>query len=74
MHECPECGLYCDCDGEDMHQPAPIHCTCDHEGSGMDAEYEDFDDLDVCHHGVGFDEEYEDCEDEIAAEEAEEAR
>lgn len=36
MHECPVCGMYCDCDGEDMDQPAPGDCTCDHEGSGLD--------------------------------------
>jgi hypothetical protein len=36
MHECPICGQYCDCDGEDMDQEAPDDCTCEHEGSGLD--------------------------------------
>ena len=36
MHECVICGLYCDCDGEDLDQPAPLLCSCDHEGSGLD--------------------------------------
>jgi hypothetical protein len=26
MHECPECGMACDCDGEDHGQPAPDDC------------------------------------------------
>ncbi len=36
MHECVICGLYCDCDGDDLDQPAPMLCSCDHEGSGLD--------------------------------------
>ena len=28
MHECPECGFACDCDGEDLWQPAPAICEC----------------------------------------------
>ena len=28
MHECPICGYECDCDGEDMSQPAPDDCRC----------------------------------------------
>ena len=27
-HECPECGMQCDCDGEDHDQPAPDDCAC----------------------------------------------
>lgn len=61
MHECPECGFYCDCDGEDLDQPAPRNCSCSHEGSGLDQEDCDGDDLDRCHHGVGWDEECEQC-------------
>lgn len=26
MHECPECGSYCSCDGEDHHQMPPDDC------------------------------------------------
>lgn len=44
MHECPECGMCCDCDGEDMDQPAPADCCCDHEGSGLNEDYEMYDD------------------------------
>lgn len=31
MHECDECGYYCDCDMEDHDQPQPVDCThiCD---------------------------------------------
>ena len=31
MHECPICGMDCDCDGEDVWQEAPADCThvCD---------------------------------------------
>lgn len=27
MHECEVCGMYCDCDGEDMHNPQPDNCV-----------------------------------------------
>lgn len=74
MHECETCGSYCDCDGEDLHQPAPIDCTCAHEGSGVDQEDLPFDDddpdeSDYCHHGISFDEECEDCLEEEENEE-----
>ncbi len=36
MHECVVCGMQCDCDGEDLDQPAPLNCSCSHEGSGLD--------------------------------------
>ena len=36
MHECDICGQYCDCDQEDIDQPCPDDCTCDHEGSALD--------------------------------------
>jgi hypothetical protein len=44
MHECPVCGMYCDCDGEDLDQPAPVICSCDHEGSGLDEDGIPYDD------------------------------
>lgn len=28
MHDCPECGRACYCDGEDHLQPAPPDCLC----------------------------------------------
>lgn len=43
MHECEICGMYCDCDGEDLDQPAPLDCDCDHEGSGLDEDGDPFD-------------------------------
>lgn len=65
MHECVTCGLYCDCDGEDIDQPAPMRCTCSHEGSGLDTSgspiYDDDFNEDCCHHGVSFDDECEEC-------------
>jgi hypothetical protein len=39
MHDCPNCGQACDCDGEDTWLNAPPDCTC---CDGMD--YEDDDD------------------------------
>lgn len=33
MHECPECGSACDCDGEDHEQPAPNDCSHDCEAN-----------------------------------------
>jgi len=36
MHECPDCGMACDCDCEDLEQDAPDDCSCDHEGSRLD--------------------------------------
>ncbi len=30
MHECPECGMVCDCDGEDVWNDAAAE-TCEHE-------------------------------------------
>lgn len=29
MHECPWCGMVCDCDGEDTWLNAPMDCQCD---------------------------------------------
>lgn len=29
MHTCRECGMMCDCDGEDHDQPAPPDCQHD---------------------------------------------
>lgn len=28
MHECQNCGTYCDCDGEDLDQPQPPDHVC----------------------------------------------
>jgi len=30
MHECPDCGDVCDCDGEDMWQSWPYNKDCEH--------------------------------------------
>lgn len=40
VHECPECGLMCDCDSEDHAQPAPTECECEinHEEEGWDSD------------------------------------
>jgi hypothetical protein len=27
VHECEDCGMICDCDGEDMHNPQPDDCV-----------------------------------------------
>lgn len=45
-HDCPDCGEYCTCDGEDFfHSEAPDYCEhCDPEG-GEDLD-DDFDDSD----------------------------
>lgn len=43
MHECPDCGMVCDCDGEDTWNPPPPDCRCalvDCETSD-DAEYDE---------------------------------
>ena len=46
MHECPECGQACDCDGEDTwhdwDSDEAEECICDHEGSGLDEDGEDY--------------------------------
>lgn len=39
MHECPECGMACDCDGEDVWNDAPPDCN--HE---CDIQYDEGDD------------------------------
>lgn len=31
MHECPECGQTCDCDGEDLWHSWPFNLDCTHE-------------------------------------------
>lgn len=41
-HECGVCGMYCDCDGEDMHNPQPP--DCEHLRRDCTEEYEEFDD------------------------------
>lgn len=42
MHECPECGQACDCDGEDVWHAWPYNLTCRHgceEDDDLDADY-----------------------------------
>lgn len=46
MHECPDCGEQCDCDGADHQQPAPEDCkhTCeppDDSDDWVQYDYED---------------------------------
>lgn len=43
MHECDECGTYCDCDGEDLDQPCPSDHNCINPQCGED-DNEPFDD------------------------------
>jgi hypothetical protein len=44
MHECPECGQACDCDGDDLWQDAPAMCRC--ACDDLDAADDDDDDDD----------------------------
>jgi len=43
-HECDQCGMYCDCDGEDMHNPQPPTCVhftpgnCDADDDSADGD------------------------------------
>lgn len=44
MHDCPDCGMACDCDGEDHEQPTPddcIGCGCEEDGEELRDDYED---------------------------------
>jgi hypothetical protein len=46
VHECEDCGLICDCDGEDMQNPQPddcVHLTTPGECSADDDEFGDDD-------------------------------
>lgn len=38
MHDCPECGQACDCDGEDLEQDTPVDCVHDCEEADLDDE------------------------------------
>jgi hypothetical protein len=42
MHECPSCGIVCDCDGEDTWMSWPGNADCEHvcEDDDYDDEYE----------------------------------
>lgn len=40
MHECPNCGQMCDCDGEDHGQPAPANCECEETCWDEDEEFD----------------------------------
>lgn len=44
MHECPECGSACVCDGEDTWLDAPFNCTheCDYDDAEGNEEYWDW--------------------------------
>jgi hypothetical protein len=43
-HECDQCGMYCVCDGEDMHNPQPPTCVhfyawhCDADDDSADGD------------------------------------
>jgi hypothetical protein len=37
MHECEECGMMCDCDGEDIDQPQPKDHVCINPACGADS-------------------------------------
>jgi len=47
-HECVECGMQCDCDGEDMDNPQPPECQhlTGPEPCWVGFDEEAFDDLD----------------------------
>lgn len=38
MHACPECGMACDCDGEDLWHDWPFNLDCTHECEDEDDE------------------------------------
>lgn len=46
MHDCPDCGQVCDCDGEDHYQSPPRNCThdCDNHDDLEDDGWLDADD------------------------------
>ena len=44
MHECPVCGMACDCDGEDTWMPAPTFCECEGSHEKEDEDEDDYDD------------------------------
>jgi len=47
MHDCPDCGMACDCDGEDLYydwpHPYVMNCLCDCADSDVFEEDEDDD-------------------------------
>lgn len=54
MHECPNCGMACDCDGEDTWLEAPDNCSCECEEFDDEGYPEYDDDLeDICPHCNG---------------------
>jgi hypothetical protein len=59
MHECPDCGQVCDCDGEDIWNDAAAN-ECEH---GCDEQEGDDDDWDDPEEGDEWDYEYDDDED-----------
>lgn len=44
MHECPDCYQACDCDGEDLEQPAPADHRCINPDCGRVDGGDDFED------------------------------
>lgn len=42
VHECEVCGMFCDCDGEDTHNPQPD--DCEHLGRDCTEEYQEYED------------------------------
>lgn len=47
MHECPQCGQACDCDGEDVWHDYPYNLNCTHECEDEDEDEGSFS-LDAC--------------------------
>lgn len=42
MHECPNCGFICDCDGEDLwYDEAPADCACECEELENQEDYDE---------------------------------
>ena len=51
MHECPDCGQACDCDGDDLWRSAPTHCLCEcGDYIEPDDEWPEYDEIDL--HGL----------------------
>lgn len=60
-HECEQCGMMCDCDGEDMHNPQPetcVHfrqgnCDADLDQADVDEDEPDMQDMHAPGGGLG---------------------
>lgn len=53
MHECPECGQACDCDGDDTWIGWPANIDCSHECENDDYDYDPFEG-DYDDEGIGY--------------------